>query len=77
VVAIDYYWKSNLAADEDVAEKPVGEEEKDIDDGQIYDVTEKAEELHWACWHEIWPGGFGGVRGLTAPIGLRLRASGW
>jgi len=28
------------------------------------------------CWHEIWPGGFGGVRGLTAPIGLRLRASG-
>ena len=29
-----------------------------------------------ACWHKIWPGGFGGVRGLTAPIGLRLRASG-
>jgi len=28
------------------------------------------------CWHEIWPGGFGGVWGLTAPIGLRLRASG-
>jgi len=28
------------------------------------------------CWHEIWPGGFGGVRGLTAPIRLRLRASG-
>ena len=27
-------------------------------------------------WHEIWPGGFGGVRGLTAPIDLRLRASG-
>jgi hypothetical protein len=28
------------------------------------------------CWHEIWPGGFSGVRGLTAPIGLRLPASG-
>jgi len=29
------------------------------------------------CWHQIWPGGFGGVRGLTAPISLMLRASGW
>jgi hypothetical protein len=28
------------------------------------------------CWHKIWPGGFGGVRGLTASIGLWLRASG-
>jgi hypothetical protein len=28
------------------------------------------------CWHEIWPSGFGGVRGLTAPIGLRQWASG-
>jgi len=31
--------------------------------------------ITWLCWHQIWPGGFGGVRGLTAPIGLMLRAS--
>jgi hypothetical protein len=26
------------------------------------------------CWHGIWPDGFCGVWGLTAPNGLRLRA---
>jgi hypothetical protein len=53
VGGIDYYWKFNLAADEGVAEKPVGEEEKDIDDGQIYDVAEEAEELHWATVNKL------------------------
>jgi hypothetical protein len=28
------------------------------------------------CWHGIWPDGFCGVWGLTAPNGLRLRARG-
>ena len=28
------------------------------------------------CWHGIWPDGLCGVRGLTAPDGLRLRVWG-
>ena len=29
---------------------------------------------HGRCWYGIWPDGLCGVRGLTAPNGLRLRA---
>jgi len=53
VERIDYYWKSDLATNEDVAEKPVGEGEKGIDDGQVYDVAEKAEELHCTAVNKL------------------------